>query len=148
MRSLWISAGALGLVTALGCGGLVPDFTDLESQPPPSPDWVGTWTWAEDAKSATLDIGLDGSIRYESGGPNGSSQFAGPGQGWEGEIECCFGLKSFTVDAPPTEGEDGVWTMQLDGRTYVRGEREFEPVPKEIEELLAPPSDDPKDGPI
>jgi len=136
MRAFLIPAAAIGLVAALGCGGLVPDLSGLEAEPPPSGDWVGTWTWSSEGRSATLDIAPDGSIAYESQAPNGSSHVAGPATGWEDSIQCCFGLQSFDVDAPPTEGEDHTWTMQLDGRTFSRQPRELEPVPEEIEEMV------------
>ncbi|MEN0065404.1 MAG: hypothetical protein AAGA48_24880 [Myxococcota bacterium] len=136
MRSLLISAGALGLIMALGCGGLVPNLADLEPEVPPSANWVGDWSWQDGESSARLVIEANGNLQYESQGPNSNSSFAGPAMGWEKELSCCLGLSTWTIDTPPVEGEDGSWTMTLDGRTFVRGPRGPDSEADEIERLL------------
>jgi len=120
MRPLVFSAAALGFVTALGCGGLVPDFSDMQPVPPPSEDWVGAWTWSDEDDTVLLEIDADGTVSYESQSGSNNMNIAGPAESWEGELTCCFGFQSLTIDAPPSQDEDGTWTMQLDGHTYTR----------------------------
>jgi len=137
MRAFLVPVSVVGFVAALGCGGLVPELSDLESEAPPSADWVGTWSWSDGDRTATLDIAPDGAIAWDSQSANSTSQMAGPASGWdEGTIECCLGLKSFDIDAPPTQAEDGTWTLQLDGRTNVGTSGKLEPADEEVEALL------------
>ncbi|MBX2796383.1 MAG: hypothetical protein KTR31_01900 [Myxococcales bacterium] len=111
--ALSLSAAAVGLVS-LACAGLT-------SVPPPSPDYVGTWTnEGAGGETITLRITAEGQVEWERHSPGSDLSLAGPATSWtDGTLKCCLGFGSLTIEAPPEKGPEG-WTMTVDGSLLTR----------------------------
>lgn len=97
---------ALCFVLALACSGMAP-------KPPPSGDYVGTWT----GPGVTLEVKADGMVEYSTSS-GGNFQYSGPVSSWDGgKMTYLFG--DSTIDAPPAAAE-GTWTMTVDGVKLTR----------------------------
>jgi hypothetical protein len=132
-------AAAVSVISALACGGDVA----ATPQPPPSTDWVGTWTGTTGGDAVLLTIDGDGGVHYQRSGSVQSS-YDMPAIAWRSD-GFDIGLSawmstSFHVDAAPHE-DAGAYKMTVDGVELTREATAPEPEdapPAEEPAVLAP----------
>jgi hypothetical protein len=106
----WV--GMLALGAALACGGNL----DATPKPPPSPDWVGTWTGTNGSDTILLTIGVDGMVHYQRSGTT-QTQMDLPAQDWRDDgfdIGLSVMSTTFHVKEKPQD-DGGVWKMSVEG---------------------------------
>jgi hypothetical protein len=91
----------------LACSGLAP-------APPPSGDYVGTWTNG----GVTLIIQPTGTVNYSSEGGTTSTSYDGPVSDWSNQ-RMDFLIGGATIDVAPHD-DGGTWKMTVDGVELTR----------------------------
>jgi hypothetical protein len=106
----WVGMFVIG--SALACGG------DLNAPPtpPPSADWIGTWTGTSGQDAMILTIGDDGMVHYQRSGSI-QTQMDLPAQAWRDDgfdIGVSIMSTTFHVKEKPHD-DGGVWKMSVEG---------------------------------
>lgn len=111
MRSFAALCLALALTFTAACGA-------FEATPPPNDDLVGQWS----QPNGFLNINASGQINYQENS-SGTTTINAPAKSWSDTefVVGAMGIEtSFKIDDAPTQDDEGVWHMTVDGIEYTR----------------------------
>jgi hypothetical protein len=106
----------LTLLLGLACSGL--GELEMETRPPPTPQFVGQW----EGPGLRMHIESDGTVEVQHVDDGNSSEFKAPAMSWDGgEIKIGIGpfTKVYTLNEAPHLVDDQ-WRMVVNGIVLVR----------------------------